>query len=269
MRETEDLRTLAEGAGATVRRAADYIRGACGKVKAAAAEEKSHNSLVSIVDRTAEGILTEGLGALLPGSGFLTEEETVVQSGQGLRWIIDPLDGTTNFLFGVPLFTVSVALEREGELVLGIVHDVMADEQFLAWKGGGAWCNGQRIHVSDTPELAHSLLATGFPYYDYGRTEAYLQLLGAFMRQTRGIRRLGSAALDLAWTACGRFDAFYEYGLHPWDVAGGTVLVREAGGLVTDFSGGDDFLHGKTLIAGNPTMVPLVRSEIMQYFSLV
>ena len=266
MRETEDLRVLAEGAGAVVRRAADYIRGACGQVKAASAEEKSHNSLVSVVDRTAEGILTQGLGALLPGSGFLTEEETVAQSEQGLRWIIDPLDGTTNFLFGVPLFTVSVALEREGKLVLGIVHDVMADEQFVAWQGGGAWCNGKPIRVSETPELAHSLLATGFPYYDYGRTPAYLEVLGSFMRKTRGIRRLGSAALDLAWTACGRFDAFYEYGLHPWDVAGGTVLVREAGGLVSDFDGGEDFLHGKTLIAGNRHIVPLVRSEISEYF---
>ncbi len=266
MRETEDLRALAEAAGATVRSAADYIRGACGQVKAASAEEKSHNSLVSIVDRTAEGILTQGLGTLLPGSGFLTEEETVAQRDPGLRWIIDPLDGTTNFLFGVPLFTVSVALERDGQLVLGVVHDVMADEQFVGWHGGGAWCNGRRIRVSETTELKHSLLATGFPYYDYGRTSAYLEVLASFMRKTRGIRRLGSAALDLAWTACGRFDAFYEYGLHPWDVAGGAVLVREAGGVVCDFNGGDDFLHGKTLIAGNTAVVPLVHSEISQYF---
>lgn len=267
MKEEKIWADLAAAAGLVVRAVAGDIRSAFGRVTSGMAEEKGHNSLVSEVDRLAEERLVEGLSRLLPGSAFLTEEAVVAQSAGRQRWIIDPLDGTTNFLFGVPLFCISVALEQEGELVLGLVHDVMADEQYVAWKGGGAWCNGQALRVSATAHLAQSLLATGFPYYDYAGTAAYLQVLEHFMRHTRGIRRLGSAALDLAWTARGRFDGFYEYGLHPWDVAGGAVLVREAGGMVSDFEGGPQYLHGKTLIAGNAAIREAVQSAINSYFS--
>jgi len=269
MKSSIQLEHLAEASGRVVSEAATFIRGAFGQVKAGAAEEKSRNSLVSRVDREAETILVQGLRGILPEAVFLTEEETVPTSTGRLRWIVDPLDGTTNFLYGLPFFAVSVGLEWDGRLVLGLVHDVMFDQSFVAWEGGGAWQDGQRIRVSDTPDLAGSLLATGFPYYDYTRSGPYLQVLDALMQQTRGIRRVGSAALDLAWTACGRFDAFYEYSLQPWDVAGGAVLVREAGGVVMDFEGGDDFLFGQTLVAGNPVVADLVRSEISSYFSRV
>ena len=266
MEENKHLALLAGEAGKVVRIAADYIHGQFGLIRSDIADVKSHNSLVSVVDKTAEDMLVKGLQSLLPEAGFLTEEETVLPSQASVRWIIDPLDGTTNFLFGVPLFTVSVALEVDEQLVLGMVHDVMGGDHYAAWTGGGAWCNGKPIRVSKNDTLAESLLATGFPYYDYGHSAAYLDVLASFMKKTRGIRRLGSAALDLAWTACGRFDAFYEYGLHPWDVAGGAVLVREAGGVVCDFEGGNTFLNGKTLVAGNEIIAALVQKEIKLYF---
>jgi myo-inositol-1(or 4)-monophosphatase len=262
-----DWEALLGPASETVHRTADFIRTQYGSLRASDVLTKGHNSLVSFVDRKAEEMLVSGLSHCLPGAGFLTEEETTDQSLEGgLRWIIDPLDGTTNFIHGLPLFSISVALEADGDLVLGIIHDVMGGAHYTACIGRGAICNGQPIQVSAVNQLADSLLATGFPYYDYGQTAAYLRLLEEFMRKSRGIRRLGSAALDLAWTASGRFGGFYEYGLHPWDVAAGVVLVREAGGVVCDFRGGSDFLAGKTLIAGSPGIVSAMQSEISTYF---
>lgn len=254
-------------ASEAVHRAAGFVRAQFGSLREEDVLTKGLNSLVSYVDHTAEEILVEGLSHCLPEAGFLTEEETIEQTPEGgMRWIVDPLDGTTNFIHGLPLFSISVALEVEGELVLGIIHDVMGGEQFTAYSGGGAYKNGRLIRVSEDVLLENSLLATGFPYYDYGRTEEYLRVLEVFMRKCRGIRRLGSAALDLAWAACGRFGGFYEYGLQPWDVAAGVVLVREAGGVVCDFKGGGDFMAGKTLIAGAPGIVFAMQSEISSYF---
>jgi myo-inositol-1(or 4)-monophosphatase len=228
-----------------------FIRRELGSVLQQAIETKSINSLVSYVDKTAETMLVEKLGALLPGSTFLTEEETVENKEGDLRWIIDPLDGTTNFLHSIPVFAISVALEKEGELVLGLVQEVNRQENFYAWKGGGAFLNGEKIQVSDRGDLADTLIATGFPYYDFDRTKDYLKVLGSFMQKTRGIRRLGAAAIDLAFVACGRFDGFFEYGLNPWDVAAGIVLVREAGGQVSDFSDGDKYFSGSEMMATN------------------
>ncbi len=267
MEPDQQLSILASRASEVVREVAQQIANAYGTVRAGEVEIKSRNSLVSHVDKEAELALVNGLGALLPDAGFLTEEETVEQVSARDRWIIDPLDGTTNFLHGLPFFAVSVALEREGRLVLGIVHEVSRNEQFVAWENGGAWCNGQRIRVSDCRHLEDSLLATGFPYYDFSRTAAYVEVLQAFMRETRGVRRIGSAALDMAYVACGRFDAFYEYALHPWDVAGGIVLVREAGGVVTDFSGDDQVCNsGSEILAAGPYIHPLAQKQIKLYF---
>lgn len=228
-----------------------FIRKELGSVTNQAIETKSRNSLVSYVDKTAESMLVEKLSQLLPEATFLTEEDTIENQESSLRWIIDPLDGTTNFLYSIPIFAISVGLEKNGELVLGIVQEVVRQENFYAWKDGGAYCNGKRIRVSDRETLADSLLATGFPYYDFERTEDYLQVLGHFMKETRGLRRLGAAAVDLAFVACGRFDAFFEYALSPWDVAAGIVLVREAGGKVSGFSTKTDFTTGKEIIASN------------------
>ncbi|MEQ8705969.1 MAG: inositol monophosphatase family protein [Phaeodactylibacter sp.] len=230
---------------------ARFLRQELGNVRTDQIEEKALNSLVSYVDKATEAQLVAGLRSITPGCSFLTEEDTVENTEGSLRWIVDPLDGTTNFLFQLPVFSISLALEREGEIVLGIVYEVNQQEAFYAWKDSGAYLNGKPIRVSKRPTLPQSLLATGFPYYNYDQTQAYLKALQFFMQHTRGIRRFGSAAVDLAYVACGRFDGFFEYSLQPYDVAGGAFIVQEAGGVVTDFRGGTDWLHGGEMLASN------------------
>ena len=249
-----ELETLCRQSCEIVRNVGQFLKQELGKVSAEAIETKSLNSLVSYVDKTAEEQLVSGLGALLPNSTFLTEEETVEQKDGEFQWIIDPLDGTTNFLHQLPFFSISVALRHRDETVLGIVLEVNREECFYAWKGGGAFLNDKKIKVSDSKTLGDSLIATGFPYYDYERVEPFVETLKYFMKNTRGIRRFGSAALDLVYVACGRFDAFYEYSLNAWDVAGGACIVREAGGIVLDFQGGENYLFGKEIIAVNPNI---------------
>ena len=214
-------------------------------------EQKGLHDLVSYVDKTAERILVEAFQKILPSAGFITEESTISKSENELQWIIDPLDGTTNFIHGLPCYCVSIALRQGDTLVMGIVHEINFNETFYCWKNGGAWLNGKRIHVSKTDKLQHALLATGFPYTNYSRMEEYMKVFDYCMRNTRGLRRLGSAAADLAYTACGRLDGFFEYGLNSWDVAGGALLVKEAGGKVADFSGGNNFIFGEEIVACN------------------
>ena len=221
------------------------------KVKQKDIEEKSLNSLVSYVDQTAEAAIVKDLQKFLPESGFIAEEGTSTKVGETYNWIIDPLDGTTNFLHGIPTYAVSIALKKDDEIILGVVYEVNRDECFYAWKGGSAFLNGEEINVSSSTKLADSLIATGFPYYDYERSDAYFNVLKKLAHGTRGVRRIGSAAVDLVYTACGRFDAFFEYSLHPWDVAAGAFIVQQAGGIITDFSGKDNWLFGKEIIASN------------------
>lgn len=225
-------------------------------------DHKSLNSLVSEVDIEAEKRLVGLLADLLPEAGFLTEEQTISQAVKPLRWVIDPLDGTTNFLHGLPHFSISIALEQNGKIILGIVLDCAREEYFYGWEGGGAWLNGQAIHVTKTTALAQSLLATGFPYYDFEKMEAYLEVLRYMMKNTRGLRRFGSAALDLAWVACGRYDGFFEYGLNPWDVGAGILLIEEAGGRITDFSNGPTVINGKEILGSNGALHQLLINEI-------
>ena len=260
-----DLANLCQQARTVVTDTGAFIKEQLGKVKQDSIETKALNSLVSYVDKEAEKKLVEGLGKLIPGATFLTEEETVVQEEGDFRWIIDPLDGTTNFLHQLPIFSVSVALQDKGQLVIGIVYEINQDECFYAWKGGGAFMNDHSIQVSSTPKLADALTATGFPYYNYDKMDLYIEVLRHFMQHTRGIRRLGSAAVDLAYVACGRFDFFYEYSLNAWDLAGGALIVQEAGGIVTDFSGGDNYLFGQELIAGSSQIHP----EVLKYIKSV
>lgn len=214
-------------------------------------ERKGHNDLVSHVDKAAEARLVEELSALLPEAGFIVEEKTIEKRGDRYDWIVDPLDGTTNFIHGVPLYCVSIGLYEYGKPVIGVVYEPNLDECFTAWKNGGAWLNGKRISVSTTARLSDSLLATGFPYHNFEKLGPYMEVFDHCMHHTRGLRRLGSAAADLAYVAAGRFDAFYEYGLNPYDVAGGIMLVMEAGGTVTDFKGGDEHLYGVEILASN------------------
>jgi myo-inositol-1(or 4)-monophosphatase len=229
-------------------------------------ELKGLNSLVSYVDKEAEKILVAGLSKILPEADFITEEGTVGDYEKGKKsyttgsyWIIDPLDGTTNFSHGLPIYSVSVGLLQEGELTLGVVYDVCQKDCYAAFKNGGAFKNNQPIQVSQNKLLANSLQATGFPYYTFDVMEKYLKVVDTLMRNTRGLRRMGSAAIDLAYTACGKFDGFFEYGLQPWDVAGGIVIVREAGGSVTDFTGGNNYLFGGELVAGGYTQSDLLK----------
>ena len=261
-----ELEQLCQNVRPIVDGVAAFIKNELGKVGHEEVETKELNSLVSYVDTTAEKRLVAGLSALLPGSAFLTEEETVARSDAEFRWIIDPLDGTTNFLHQLPCFAVSVALEHRGETVLGIVHEVNRAEQFYAWKGGGAWLNGRPIHVSKTTDLKDSVIATGFPYRDFRQMEKYLDAFRFFMKNTRGIRRFGAAAVDLAWVACGRFEVFFEYGLSPWDVAAGILLVKEAGGKTSDFSGGNGCLFGGEIIAAGPGLMAAARGQIAAAF---
>jgi len=215
-------------------------------------ETKSLNSLVSYVDKSSEQMLYEGLKGLLPDAAFLLEEETVtLDKDKEWLWIIDPLDGTTNYLHGIPFYAISVALQHKNKTVLALVYEPNRAEMFSAIAGKGCQLNGKPCFVSSSKNISDSLIATGFPYYDFEKTTAYLQTLSWFMQNSRGLRRCGAAALDLAYVACGRFDCFFEYSLAPWDVAAGALLVEEAGGRVSDFSGGDQYLFGREILATN------------------
>ena len=245
---------------------ANFIRTECGKVQLDQIDVKSLNSLVSYVDKNAELQLVSQLQKLLPEAAFLTEEETIETKEAEYRWIIDPLDGTTNFLHQLPFFAISIALQHNGKTILGVVYEVNRKECFSAWKDGGSWLNGKPIKVSGNVVFQDALFATGFPYYDYSRTKSYLEILEHLMRKSRGIRRFGAAALDLAYVACGRFDAFFEYSLSPWDVAAGALLVEEAGGKVCDFKGGDNFVFGKEIIASSEGMYEEVSALVIGRF---
>ena len=226
-------------------------------------EKKGLNDFVSYVDKGAEKMLVEKLSLLLPEAGFNTEEGTSVKKGLKYCWVIDPLDGTTNFLHGLHPFCVSIGLMEFDEVIAGVVYEVSGNEIFSAWRDGGAWLNGRPIHVSKASRLSDSLVATGFPYNDFKGLPQYLNLLNYLVKNTHGIRRLGSAAIDLAYVACGRFEAFYEYGLHPWDIAAGIILVREAGGQISNFSGIEKNLTGEEIVAANSS----VFSEVLEIVS--
>lgn len=212
-------------------------------------EMKGFNNLVSYVDKSCEKLIVDRLHDLLPEAGFVTEEGTAGSKGEDLLWVIDPLDGTTNFVHGLPIYSVSLALVQNNEPVMGVVYEVNRDECYHAVKGQGAYCNGKPIYVSKATKLNEALLATGFPYNDFEKMMPYLNILNDLMKSSHGLRRMGSAAVDLAYVACGRFEGFFEFNLNSWDVAAGALLVTEAGGTVTDFKGGNDYIFGRELIA--------------------
>jgi len=202
------------------------------------AEYKGPVDPVTAADREAEAAITRVIGSHRPKDGLLAEEGTGIRSETGRRWVVDPLDGTVNFLHGVPQVAVSIALEVEGEPVVGVIRDPYRDEEFTVSQGGGARLNGQPITVSATHTLAEALVSTGFAYDRQQRAVEYTRVVAAVLEVAQGVRRLGSAALDLSWVACGRYDGHWEVRLSPWDVAAGILLVREAGGTVTASDGG-------------------------------
>ncbi|NLK48943.1 MAG: inositol monophosphatase [Bacteroidales bacterium] len=220
-------------------------------------EYKGLHDLVSYVDREAEKLVIAELQKLLPESGFIAEEGTQNVRGAKYNWIIDPLDGTTNFIHGIPTYAVSIALVENDDVVLGVVYEIGQQECFYTWKGGGAYLDGVKIQVSDKSDLNMSLISTGFPYRQFDLIDPYLAFLKWVMQNSRGVRRIGSAATDLAYVACGRFDAFWEYGLKSWDMAAGALLIREAGGTITNFDGEKDFLFGGNVVATNGILHPI------------
>ncbi len=243
----------------------NFIRNEKDKISSENIETKSLHSYVTYVDKNAEQIIVDGLKIILSDAGFITEEETETIKSDKYNWIVDPLDGTTNFIHGLEPFSVSIALEEKGRIVVGVVYEVGKDECFYAYKDSPAYLNAKEIKVSKSKILADSLIATGFPYYDFEKNKAILASLEYFMKNTHGIRRFGSAATDLAYVACGRFDAFYEYSLNIWDVAAGAFIVQQAGGKVSDFNGGDNYLFGREIIATN-NLVYDKFSEVIQKF---
>lgn len=213
---------------------------------------KGWNDLVTYVDQQSEAKLVSALNEILPEAGVLAEEaHTELETDKAYNWIIDPLDGTLNFVHRLPMYAVSVALRRGSTMELGVVYEPNSDECFYAVRGQGAYLNGEPLHISETNEVANALFATGFPTPEHEAIAPYTRILNYLLTQSRGVRRFGSAAMDLCYTAAGRFDAYYEYGLKPWDVAAGALIVQEAGGTVSDFSGGDDYLFGREIVAGN------------------
>ena len=212
-------------------------------------EYKGAKDLVSYVDKKSEEIIVSGLKKILPEAAFITEEGTIEKKANDLQWVIDPLDGTTNFLHGVPSYSMCIALMHKNKIMVGVVYDPNRDECFYAWENGGAWCNGEKIQVSPIKELEKSLIVMGFPYKLLGKEEPYFKIMRDFVEVTHGLRRLGSAAIDLCYVACGRFEAFYEYNLQIWDIAAGILIVKEAGGKISDFQGGNDYLYGKEVLA--------------------
>ncbi|MFW5805297.1 MAG: inositol monophosphatase family protein [Bacteroidales bacterium] len=215
-------------------------------------EKKGLNDFVTYMDKESERRLINFIKPLINGASFLVEEKTVKARDAEYVWIIDPLDGTTNYIHGISPYAISIALQHHGKTIMGVVYEVSLNEIFYAYEGvDGAYLNNRLMHVSQPSEHNEALIAVGFPYNDFNKLDSYMKSMDFFMQHTQGIRRLGSAATDLVYTACGRFEAFYEYSLEPWDVAAGAYIVQKAGGKVSDFKGGDDYIFGGEIIAAN------------------
>lgn len=245
---------LEAAAIAAARRAGAVLRRRFRPASGLVVENKGMHDFVTEVDREAEAEVVAFVRESFPDHTILAEEGSPSQAAGGVRWVVDPLDGTTNFIHGVPTFAVSVAVEDGSGILAGVVFDPFHDELFHAHRGGGARLNGAPIACSRPPSLHEALIATGFPFRELSRLHGYLEVFEAFVHTTAGLRRAGSASIDLAYTACGRYDGFFEVGLSRWDIAAGTLLVREAGGIVTDTEGGEDYLDRGDLVAAGSSL---------------
>lgn len=217
---------------------------------------KQNNDFVSNVDHMSEQAIISTIKQAYPEHGILAEESGSQAENSEYQWIIDPLDGTTNYLHGFPQFAVSIALKHKNRLEVGVIYDPVSQELFTAIRGDGAKLNDKKIRVTNHKGLNNALLGTGFPYYDQSYIDTYLETMKALMQKTAGIRRPGSAALDLAWLAAGRIDGFWEFNLKSWDIAAGALIVREAGGIVSDFQNKDGYLQSGDIIAAAPKVFP-------------
>ncbi|MCF8335246.1 MAG: inositol monophosphatase [Bacteroidales bacterium] len=255
---TEQVRDLSEQVGS-------FIINEWDELSSENVEKKGVNDFVTYVDKTSEEKLVRGLREILPEAGFIVEEETTGERGSRYDWIVDPLDGTTNYIHGIKPFSISIALAKDKEIILGLVNELRSNEIYKAWSDSQAYLNGTPIKVSGTASLEESLLATGFPFTNFSRLESYMKLLKHFMRNSHGIRRFGSAAADLCYTAGGRFEAFFEYSLKPWDVAAGSFILKQAGGKVSDFSGGNGYLFNQEIVAANSKVFNRILQDIKSY----
>ena len=249
------------------RNAGDIIVRHSSRIDELTIASKERNDFVSEVDRRAEDEIIAIIHKAYPDHGILAEESGRHGKSDDFLWIIDPLDGTTNFLHGFPQFSVSIALQHKGRLEQAVIYDPMRQELFTASRGSGAFLDNRRIRVSKQTSLSGALLGTGFPYKDQTHLAAYLEMFKALIADSAGIRRPGSAALDLAYVAAGRFDGFWEIGLNPWDMAAGILLIREAGGLVSDFLGGHDYMKSGNIVAAAPKLFPVMLREIRPHLT--
>ncbi len=267
MTGTLDLQKITREVCELSRSVGKYLQSEKDKLKSCEIENKGRHDFVSYVDKTSEERLMQELHKILPEAGFIAEESPDVKTNDLYNWVIDPLDGTTNFIHGLPVYSISIALMAKDEVVSGVVYEPNRDECFYAWKESPAYLNRQIIRVSVPSTIEDSLFATGFPYYDYSKLDRYLELFRFLLKNTHGIRRMGSAAIDLAYVACGRFEGFYEYSLHPWDVAAGSFIVEQAGGRVSDFSGKKNHIFGKEIVATNHAVYDEFIQLIKKYFA--
>jgi myo-inositol-1(or 4)-monophosphatase len=240
---------------AAARKAGRSLARDFGEVEQLQVSVKGPANFVTAADHRAEEILFRELAKARPGYAFLMEERGTIEGADRThRWIVDPLDGTTNFLHSIPLFAISIGLEREGQLAAAVIYNPISDELYTAERGKGAFLNDRRLRVAQRKAIGEAVVATGIPHCGRPGHTTFLREVEAVMRQVAGLRRTGSAALDLAWTAAGRFDAYWERNIKPWDMAAGIVLVREAGGIVSDLDGGDKMMEHGALLAGNGVM---------------
>jgi myo-inositol-1(or 4)-monophosphatase len=244
-------------------KAARSLRRDFGEVENLQVSTKGPGDFVSQADIRAEKTIFEELSRARPGYGFLMEERGTVEGpDKSHRWIIDPLDGTTNFLHSIPIFAISIALEREGVLVAGVIYNPITDEMFVAERGTGAFLNNRRLRVSARSRMAEAVFTTGIPHQGRSEPNKFMRDMDTLLPQVAGIRRFGSAALDLAFVAAGRVDGYWERGLKAWDIAAGAVIVQEAGGMVSDIDGSDGYLNSGNIVAGNPSLFNDLQKQI-------
>ena len=237
------------------RRASQIINRSSSELDHLKVTSKRQSDFVTEVDKAAEAAIIDVLREAYPDYGILAEESGAAAgsgAGSDYQWIIDPLDGTTNFIHGFPQYAISIALAHKGQITQALVYDTVRNEMFTASKGGGAFLNERRIRVSKCLKMEDALIGTGFPYRSFDHIDAYLAIFKELTQKTAGIRRPGAASLDLAYVACGRLDGFWEFGLSPWDMAGGALLISEAGGLIGDLAGNENYLESGNVIAGTP-----------------
>jgi len=233
------------------REAGKFLKYSIGRTRNVQIKRGEERNLVSDIDKASEEKIIDIIKRHYPTHAILAEESGARESTAEYKWVIDPLDGTTNYLHGVPIYCVTIGIERQGEVIAGVVYDPNLDELFTAEKGSGAYLNGKRMRVSRTTKLINSLLVTGFPYDISKNPDHAVEHFLNFLMESQGIRRLGSAALDLSYVAAGRLDGFWEVNLNPWDMAAGVLMVKEAGGTVTDFSGATSTIYEKQVLASN------------------